>query len=325
MTTTAASMRLTVQSVKSMYKDGLPAVNENLYKSRSYTLAAGKCYAAAYAAAVFNRDNMAMQFYRAALLVSNALAPVYPKDRDRETGNEIDRNSEDQIAMDSRLQAAQMGIASEYGLLTYLAEEKKGTPFLFIVMYQEAHKACRVAYDEAKSLRHSPIDADFAEVLKQVVNAIGVYYNTELAVWTEPVKAAQESRKPKLTPDTFIAETTDQRRQHSAAELDAMIQGEQAQLGKLGQRQAELAEKLADINDVVEKQVEATQQSEEVYEKIKEEADTLRKDLEKQNGRLSELSKERSDLRVDLAVVDGDYFLLTERLQTLVNLRAYSS
>lgn len=311
-----------VQSVKATYKD-IPAVNENQYKGRSYTLAASKCYAASYAAAVCNRDNMAMQFYWAALLISNALAPQYPKDLD-ENDNAKERDTKDQIALDSKLQAAQMGIASQYGLFTYLAEEKKGDAFLFINMYREAHKACRTAYDEAKNLRHSPIDAEFAEVLKDVVESIGVFYNAELEVWTEPVRAAQEKRVPKLSPDTYIAETKDQRRQHSAGDLDKMIQAEQLELGKLAQVQSDLTAQLVEMNAVIGNQSEVTKTAEDAYEKIKEETDVVRRDLEKQSGHLSELSMDRSDLRVKLAVVDGNHFLLTERLQTLVNLRAYS-
>jgi hypothetical protein len=323
MTTIAGSLRLMVQSVKVMYKNNVPPLDETQYRGRSYTLAAAKCYAAAYAAAVCNRDNMAMQFYRAALRISDALAPEYPKERDH-SDNEKDRATKDQLALNSKLQAAQMGIASQYGLLAYLDAEKKGGPFLFINMYREAHKACRVAHDEAKDLRHSPIDAEFADVIKDVVEAIGVYYNVELAAWTEPVKAAQENRVPELTPDTYIAETLAQRHQHSNADLDNMMQAEQLALGHMTQDQSGLASELMSINNVIVKQTEVTKLSHEVYEKMKNEIDELRKDLEKQSGQLSELSMERSNLRVKLAVVDSNHFLQSERLQTLVNLRAYT-
>ena len=313
-----------VQSVKATYGADVPKVDETLYKGRGYTLAAAKCYAAAYAAAMCYRDNMAMQFFRYALMISNALTPEYPKDLDKNE-NEIIRAKEKQLALDSELQASQMAIASNYGLLTYLEQEAKNEPFLFINMYRAAHKACREAHDSAKDLRHSPIDMAFAAELKSAVEAIGVFYNHELAVWTEPVKAAQEGRVPELNPDTYIAETPEQRRQHSAADLDKLIAAEQAKIGELAQSQKEMTGEIETVSEAIRAQSETTKKADEAYEKAKEEMDALRRDLEKQSGKLSELSMDRSHLRVKLAVVDGDYFRLTERLQTIVYLRAYAS
>jgi predicted nucleic acid-binding Zn-ribbon protein len=267
-----------------------------------------------------HRDNMAMQFFRCALRISDAAAPRYPEEQD-ENGNNKSRDAADQNALDSQLRASQMAIASEYGLLTYLASDHTDR-FLFIKMYNTAHKACLEAFDQAKDLRHSPIDAEFAEVCKGVVDAIGVYYNKELAVWTEPVKAEQEKRLPKLTPDTYIAEHAAQRKQHAAADLDKMIRGEQARLGKLVHDISSLGAKVEALNKSIDEQAQVTRDAEEKYEKAKDEMDALRKELEKQSGRLSEISAERSDLRSKLAVVDGDHFVIRERLQTLVNLRA---
>lgn len=320
MTTTAGGLRLMVQSVRAMYKNNPPPLNETRYTGRRYIVAAGKCYGAAYAAAMVHRDNMAMQFFRCALRVSDAAAPKYPEEKD-ENGNSLAREAPEQNALNSKLRAAQMAIASEYGLLTYLAADPTDR-FLFIKMYKSAHDACREAFDQAKDLRHSPIDAEFADVCKDVVDAIGVYYNKELTVWTEPVKAEQEKRLPKLTPDTYIAEHAAQRKQHGAADLDKMIQTEQTLLGKLDHTATILGSELDGLDTSIVAQAQVTKAAEDKYEKAKDEVDELRKDLETQSGRLSEISAKRSDLRSRLTVVDGDCFALRERLQTLVNLRA---
>lgn len=320
-TTTAGGLRLMIESTKSAYGDAVPELDEDLYKGRSYSLAAAKCYAAAYAAAACFRDNMAMQFYRYALRISDALTPEYPMDVD-ENKNAIEREDDQQRALNSELQASQMAMASQYGLLTYLAAEKQGAQFLFLSIYHDAHTACKKAHDESKDLRHSPIDIQFAEVMKDAVKSIGVFYNHELEIWTEPVTALKESRLPKLSPDVYIAETEDQRRHHSQSDFDSMVAKEQAHLGLLAAKRKELNTKLFEMAAKIKAQLEAAKEADKVHEAAKDAMDSARRALEDQNGKLSEMSMDRSDLRVRLASLDGDHFRLMERLQTLINLNA---
>ena len=314
-------MRVSIDSIKATYGKDLPKIDETLYEGRAYSLAAAKCYAAAYAAAACYRDNMAMQFFRYAVIITNALTPAYPKARS-EQGNDIDRSKEEQFALDSELQASQIALASQYGLLTYLQEEAKETPFLFITMYRNAHSACREAHTEAKRLRHSNIDMEFAAVLETAVEAIGVFYNRELAVWTEPVKAAQENRKPALSADVYIASTPEQRRSFSKAEMNKMIAKEQAIITKMREQQRDHHSRLIQFNEEIASQLDVVKEVDAEYEKINEQLESSRKTLETETALLSKKSLERSKLRIELAVVDGDVFRRTERLQTIANLRA---
>lgn len=322
MASIADGMRVAIQTIQATYGDALPELDVKMYENRSYTLAAASCYAAAYAAASCYRDNMALQFYRHALMISNALAPEYPREQD-EHDNDIERPMEEQLALDSELQASQMSIASKYGLLTYL--KRKDEEFVFINLYRDAHQACMAAHKEAKALRHSPIDVEFAEVVKMAVEAIGMYYNNELAIWTDVVKAKQAGTIPELNPDIYIAETLEQRQKHSANDVDAMLQAEQRAITKLRSTRDEHLLKLVDLHEAIAKQAEVAENADAAFDKVKIEMDARRKELEKATGDLSHLAKERSMLRITLAKLDGDCNRLSEQLQTLVNLRAASS
>lgn len=322
MTSTASGLRITVASIKATYGDSLPEIDQKMYTGRTYTLAAANCYAAACAAAMCNRDNMAMQFYRHALLISNALCPPYPKDRD-DQDNEIERSSEAQVALDSELQASQMAIASNYGILTYL--NRADEAFVFINLYREAHKACMTAHEEAKALRHSPIDSEFAEVVQAAVEAIGVYYNNELTIWTEAVNAKESGTLPELSADVYIAETPAQRRQHAASDMDALLGEEQKTIGELLRSRDAAVTKLVAISAEIVKQSEITNKADAAFELAKTNMDACRKTLEQATGTLSELASGRSELRVVQATTDAKYYRLSERHQILVNLRAYAA
>ncbi len=341
MTSIADSMRLTIESIKATYGDNLPTLDTKMYEERSYTMAAAACYAAAYAAAAHYRDNMALQFFRHALLLSDALAPEYPKETDKDD-NVIERPSEKQLALDSELQASQMGIASRYGLLTYLSHETE--EWVFINLYRSAHKACMAAHNEAKAMRHSPIDVDFTEAVMKAAEAIGVYYNNELAIWTTAVQAREAGSTPTWTPngmlvstsepgeddatdplsaaDVFIAESPEQRSKHSQAQLNTLFKAEQMRLATLiASRDAALVQ-LKKLNVDIAAQAEVAEAADRAFEDVKEQMDKSRKTLEESTGKLSRLGKERGDLRVQLACTDSDYNRLSERLQTIVNMRA---
>lgn len=324
MTTISEGLRITIENVKSMYGDNLPKLDENMYRGRNYTMAAASCYAAAYAAAGCNRDNMAMQFYRHALRLSDALAPSYPREKD-EQDNPIERPSKEQLSLDSELKASHMAIVSRFGILTYLHCLAKGEKFPFIRLYHAAHVACRTAFEQAKDLRHSPNDQEFSEVAEAAVEAIGVFYNSELAIWTNTVTALENGTLPELTPDNFIAERPTQRRQHSEAQLDAMMTQEQTTLGALSAKRNALVEELEALNEIIEKQTEVAKASEDAHEKAKDEMDLKRREMEAEMGKLSERSMARSDVRMKLMCLDGTYFRLEERLQSLVNIRAYGT
>lgn len=328
MTTTAYSLRLMAQNMEAMYQDNLPEYDEDMYRGRNYTLAAAKCFTAAYGAADVQRDNMAMQFYRVALEIADALAPNHPKDVD-EHENEIDRELTEQLALNSQLKACHMTIASQYGLLNFLHRKRKAAEtdeaFLFVNLFREAHKACRVAHNEAKELRHSPIDVQFAEVVKNAVESIGVFYKKELQLWTEVVKARENGELLELTPDVYIAEIPSQRAQHPTSAVNTMLTNEQSKLDQIAAKRTQLVEQLETLNKQIVQQRETVIKAEETFKRLRDELDRARKTSEKAAGMLSEQSLNRSHLRSKLAVLDSEYFCMYERLQTLVNLRAYAS
>lgn len=315
----ADSLRLTLASSRRRYGDHPPAVDTQMYEGRSYTLAAASCFAAAYAAAEVHRDNTAVQFYRLALVLADALCPEPLRDVN-EDGKEIERSVEEKAVIMSKYQASQMSIASNYGILAVLNNSNKSHTAIHI--YKDAHDHCVAAHKEASQLRHSPFDMSFAETVATAATATGVIYNQELAVWTTAVKAAMENKVPTLTPDVYVAETPEQRRKHSIQATDAMLRSLQQKAAAVKKQRDDNLAKLLAKNAEILSQAEVADVATKKYEEITEQHTACRKKMETERGKFSELSVERRKLRVTQTTYDAQFYQLNECIQTIVNLRA---
>ena len=316
MTSIASKLRFQMETVKTSYGDNLPTFDAKLYEGRTYTLAAASCFAAAYGAAHYHRDHMAIQFYHIAMRLADALTPEYPKEID-DKKNVIPRKKDIQISLDSQLCASQMDILAEYGLLYFL--NMKHEQFTFLELYKTAQEKCMAAHEEAKSLRHSSIDKEFEKESSNAAEAIAVHYMNELTIFDTAVRAGLQNQEAKLGPDIYIVETVEQRKRHQKADVDKMLQVEQVHIGQLKQERETLLAKLQELNKRIMKQVDVSKTMTTKLKELEKELELHRKNTEKETGLLSEMHRDRSDVRVELAKVDGDYHRLMARLQALVN------